>query len=654
MNWSFIGLQLLAVLGLISFSIAGLYYIRHRHSRAVAGVSAEHDAIARDKGVDGGEFLKRYIPPEHRVSVEKSTRAPLFASRPLFLLTCALVPSVVLLFAASSWYLQRETFLEVIAFDAGSLDESPVVAYQFDEQLNPYAATMTSVAAAAAPERRLVVLKASDRSDHVANAWHRLLSRADFQIETCAYNALAECAIDASTTVILSLADIDPGVTDRLTRAGVNVIAYGFPEQIVRHASSVPGLHFTKDEQASGSHLAVVGDRELTLGLDAGLNLALSPLRKGVVASSERPQAVSMFADGIAGGRTDTRLFAKAHGKARLVWMDFSVADAEWLPKESQGHFDELMAAVLRYATDQSYGSIATWPEGRRYAAYFEEDTEDGYRHALRVADLFEAAKVPLTWYVLSDLASEDRATTRRLAEVGEMACHGDNHDIMPRYDLAGQRERLARCQYVVQTITGQRPSGFRPPTEAHNTDTFSAMINVGMTHVFAENSTASQVPHFKRALETDLSLVSMPRAITDDFYLWHFLKLDGKRSTARILDERNWVRSVGSLFAFSFHTQFMDNDEHFGVISELLDEVSNDEAAWIDTVGGIASWWETRDALMNGRTVSKELLARYRPTVLEVNAAGELSARAWRSALDLAAPGLDTPATQILVSEQD
>jgi hypothetical protein len=61
--------------------------------------------------------------------------------------------------------------------------------------------------------------------------------------------------------------------------------------------------------------------------------------------------------------------------------------------------------------------------------------------------------------------------------------------------------------------------------------------VNVGMTHIFAENTTITQVPHLKQSIDHDKSLVSFPRGITDDFYLWYDLKLAKEKSIERMQD---------------------------------------------------------------------------------------------------------------------
>ncbi len=302
---------------------------------------------------------------------------------------------------------------------------------------------------------------------------------------------------------------------------------------------------------------------------------------------------------------------------------------------DEKARFDSLLAGIVRYGTEQQFSGLATWPEGRRYAAFFEEDTEDGYQNAREVSDFFGELGLPITWYVLSNLANNNRAITRELARTGEMACHGDSHDIMPRYSLEGQVERLARCMKVVAEITGQVPTGFRPPTEAHDANTLSAMANVGLTHLFAENSTVTQVPHIKRAVGHDKSIVSFPRGITDDFYLWHDLKLGKKKSIARMQDELDWIREAHSLFSFSLHTQFMDQIELFEVTKYLARTVSEDDEVYVDTVGSMADWWRFRDAVITGKPADAGLYARYAPVLLEVGEGGVLT----RSVLTSPAP---------------
>lgn len=614
MNWQFIFLQIIVFTGLISIMFAVIYYLRHRHAKAVDMYSQQD----RDDRADGGELLKRYVPPEHRRETNNA-KPSLFASRPLFYGACMLVPVMFLTFIGANYYLNRDEFLDDITLESDDLANLSDTKYKLDESLGIYADSLAKVVSNIDVSRKLIVVAGKNESDYLPQGWVTLLQSVGAQADVCYFETLSQCAIDANTTVIYPLDGAPAQLTSVLLQGGVDVLVYGFPENIANSNGIVPGLTFTQSERQPASSLAVVGDRELTLGLDAGTNLPIGRLRNDVKVSSTRPQAVSLLSDGVAGGELDTRMYAAAIDNARLVWMDFSATAGDYIQDEDKVLFDSILAGALRYATGQSYQSIATWPEGRKYAALFEEDTEDGYEHAEKVAKLFIQEDMPVTFYALSDLANQNRKLTKLLAQAGEIACHGDNHDIMTRYTLQQQVEKLARCQKVLSEITGKDVVGFRPPTEAHNLDTFSAMLNVEMEHVFTENSTSTQVPHFKTDKLTGKSLVSFPRVVTDDYYMWHYLKLNREQSLERLRNEKEWIKFAGSFFGFSFHTQFMADPHNFMVVKDLLEDFKNDDDVYINTAGKLADWWRVRHDLLSARHVPEEQIEQFKPVRLRV-----------------------------------
>ena len=614
MNWQFIFLQIVVFAGLISIMVAVIYYLRHRHAKAVDMYSEQN----QDHSADGGELLKRYVPPEHRREKYNGKKS-LFASRPIFYAACMFVPILFLSFIGSNYYINRDDFLEDIMLEAGDIESLSDTRYILDESVGVYADSLATVTSNIARERNIVVVAGQNESDYLPQGWIKIIETVGGRATVCFFETLSECDIDEQTTVVFPLAGAPPNLASVLLKSGVNVLVYGFPNDIANSQWLVPGLTFSESERQPVPNLAVVGDMELTLGLDAGTNLPVGRLRDDVKVSSSRPQAVSLLTDGVAGGDLNTRMYAAAIDNARLVWVDFSATAGDYTEGEDRVLFDSIVAGILRYATGQTYQSIASWPEGRKYAALFEEDTEDGYENAEKVARLFIEEDVPVTFYALSDLANQNRQTTKLLAKAGEIACHGDNHDIMTRYSLQQQVEKLARCQKVLGEITGQKIVGFRPPTEAHNLDTFSAMLNVDMEHVFTENSTSTQVPHFKTDKLTGKSLVSFPRVVTDDYYMWHYLKLNKKRSLERLRNEKEWIKFAGTFFGFSFHSQFMANQDNFDVIKELVQELKHDEDVYINTSATIADWWRVRHALLSNDPVPADKIARFKPMQLRV-----------------------------------
>jgi len=627
MNWGFLLMQLIALVGIISFTIVATYYIRHRHVKAASIVEQQLE----NETPQGGEFLKRYIPPEHRVDALEAPVRPFFSHKTVFYLASMLVPLFALTFIGSNYYANREVVLQDITLSDGEIASLSLQTHAFEATLNPYATTLTETLAAIPKSIRMAVFHKKGKDSGAINAWKAMFDEHNVSFGTCHQPSLSDCRFRKNSTIILSLDDIASNDVAQLAKKGYNVIAFGVPKKSSNEKTYIPGLKFVNSDSAVHTRLAVVGDSELTLGMDAGTNFEVPTPSASTRAYSERPQAIGMFSDGIAGGDIQTRVFAtriesRYSEQSRIVWMDFTVDHRLYMGGEDKSGFNKLLAGIVRYATEQSYNALATWPNGHQYAAFFEEDTEDGYENARPVSDYFESINVPLTWYVLSDLANDHRALTRKLAKTGEIACHGDNHDIMTRYTMEEQAERLARCMKVVLEITGETPSGFRPPTEVHNTDTFSAMLNVGMTHLFAENTTKTQVPHFKRSSNGTQSLVSIPRAITDDYYLWNELKLNREKSLERMTDELQWIGTARSLFGFSFHTQFMSNPSYFAVVRELAAKISEDNDVYLNTVGDLTQWWRFRDDLINNQVTDDSGYAKYKPVLLSVDDKGALN----------------------------
>jgi len=274
------------------------------------------------------------------------------------------------------------------------------------------------------------------------------------------------------------------------------------------------------------------------------------------------PQAVSIGHVFNAGGEKETRLFAKTMGSGRFVWMDFVPDPIYNGPEVNTIHLNALMASIFRYLSRQTYSAIAMWPQAKIFAALIEEDTEDEYKNAEAVIELVQRKAYPISWFVLSNEALKHRRLTRGMAEVGEIACHGDNHGAFTKSSQHDQLIRIARCQKVLKEITGVKPLAFRPPREEYNSFTVDAIVNNEMTHYIANNSPDRAVPEIQVSLVNGKSLVSIPRMVSDDFEMWYARKLNQAASINLVDDEVNWMSHIGGLYMYSFHTQYMGRSE--------------------------------------------------------------------------------------------
>jgi peptidoglycan/xylan/chitin deacetylase (PgdA/CDA1 family) len=414
---------------------------------------------------------------------------------------------------------------------------------------------------------------------------------------------------------------------------GLSVILYDAPKQVAslnKHSQySLYGMQFRRFTDNSYSKLALVGDQELSLGFDAGSIIDVNRLSRHYTVHSLYPQAVAIDSANRSGGTLLTRLYAQTVAKGRFVWMDFSPNTGDHAHDLAQEKFEGVVASIFRYLSKKPYQAVAMWPEGKRFAALLEEDTEDKFHYADRVHRFFIENNYPITWYILSNEAQINRALTRDLAVSGEVACHGDNHRPFTLSDMQEQHKRIARCQKVLLELTGKKVASFRPPEEKFVDETLDAMTNNDITHFIAQYGVDRFVPIIMTSTVTGKQLVSLPRMATDDFELWHRLKMKTQVSKKLTLQEINYVEALSGLYIFSFHTQFMGDDDNFSVVKDIAHHI-NKKDAYFQTTSMISEWWKVRTRLIAGKAIKEEEIQLFKPVLLRVNTDGKLVSSAY------------------------
>ena len=637
MNWHLVGILFLVLVITLIISATVVLYIRHWAGREAAS-NAQQPAHE-------GHYFIRYLPPglqptEHMVyqgqpqARRNSRLSRLFLQR-LFssLLVLGLTGAL-----ASATYLNRDKLASPIDLTEQELKAISISSHRWKTQ-ETQALPVLQQQLLYFKARGLVLVSDKDTTpwpqsgqrviQMAERQWHTFAEKHQLKTVSCSWSELVKCRQQHPDWLYVIL----PGhwykdSMNELLTAGSKVLLYGPPRQIFAEetaAYEIEGLSFSHTSQPNPPDMALVADRELTLGFDAGLVLELKSAFADYHADSAKPQAISITSEHLAGGAARTRLFARSTGdQGRLVWMDFSPNGEDHANELNQPHFKATLASVFRYLQATPYASWANWPAGAPFAALMEEDTEDQFANAERVAEFFKERNYPITWYMLSNVAQKHRALTRQLAATGEVACHGDNHQNFARNDIQTQHVRIARCKKVLEAITGKPVLSFRPPEEQHNTDTLSAILNNQMTHFMAKRSGDRFAPTVYVSRDNQQSLISIPRMNTDDYLLWDEYDLTEADSISLLEGETDWIRGVGGLLAFSFHTQYMGEDQYFNTVKALADYISASQA-YFATASDLADWWRLRLRLLQNETVSDEEIRKFQPVRLSVNSHGEL-----------------------------
>lgn len=629
-----IGLAMVLLLALMIFTVtvtALMFYVRHWAAR-----QARHDASLI---VTEGRFVKRYIPPllrpkydeQRAVHTQRTLIGPRSMARVMNLLIAGLLVAVV----ASALAVNRYRLMAPIDLTQTELRELRTVQASWSAlpeiglpQMEQRAALLRKrgVALVASREDEGRLIQGQPLTAMAKKHWQQFFLRWDIPYRICDWYGLAACMGDRIGIVMPGAWDFTQ-LEQRLS-SGADFILYGPPVSVLtkHHPIQWQGLIFEPySNDAETRYLTLRGDQLLTLGFDAGTIIFVDRAFKGYRVFSDTPQAIGIDTDRTLGGVVDTRLYAGQVGKGRLVWLDFAPDQLSQPDTVNVRHHEALSAAVFRYLLGESYSSWAMWPDGKRFAGVISEDSEDKFHYAEEIAQMVDNDDFPITWFILSNEAQLNRSLTQRMAEVGEVACHGDSHVPFPLGNLLNQTERLARCRKVIETITGHTPKGFRPPEEKYNGDTINAVASIEMSYYMAENNMDRLVPVIYQENGGTRELVSLPRMGSDDYEMWHTLKLNGTESLQLAEDELAWVSIVGGFLPFSFHTQYMNKKENIAVV-EYYGRRFRQPDCYFATAGQIAEWWRVRTSLMNGTPVAEGVLLKYRPVRLQVDAQGQLT----------------------------
>lgn len=584
-----------------------------------------------------GEYFKRYVPDNLRAKYEH--KKPLFwnlsgGSRVIVAKAASaatLILAAVIVFYSLAKNL--DIFLSPIDLSHEEIQKLDYTRHQWARSIDKKLPRLSDQLAAISDRGFILpgslddaqwLFKGRNIRRESIEQWSNFAKIHDFNKLNCEWERLPSCQKAHPNWFILAL----PGywnlpALDTALRQGANVIVYGPPAQIDTNIGGLDwqGISFLKAETDKSDEIILRGDKLLTLNFDAGLIISALTTFNGYLVHANNAQAVLNDDSYEVEESRGTRLYAKAVGAGRLVWLDFPPDAMDHDSKVNVTHLNAVVASIFRFFSRKPYSSIATWPEGKPFAAIVDEDTEDEFANASLAAKL----DYPISWYMLSNLALKNRDVARELSRHGEVACHGDHHGPFIESSSREQVIRIARCKKVLKAITGVEPKAFRPPEEKFNPATIDAIANNDMDHFIAVNSSDRSVPELRVSLTNGRSLISIPRSINDDYEMWHVRDLNYLDSVKLMDEEAAWSKYIGGVHMFSFHTQYIDVPDNLKALKHLCEKlVAHD--AYFKTSQEISDWWRIRKKLVEGKEVSSASLKKYRPMLFSVNEKGELT----------------------------
>lgn len=616
--------QLIVLLGIIVLCFVGVYYVRYTYKKNNTE-SKTHNFVRNVSPEEIKSILQGKSSSIQNVSPDAIKNKSNSIS--LAFVFALLLPLVVVLSAIPQFWHNWVTLDDKLLEDIQEKKEKKIKAFS-KASVQPLENNYSPVEFNT--DRKAIIIHHSGDNWPIADIYkfQSFLLSKGIAAEICSKTNKVSCLAETQKYLIVSdVAYINESEIKALLSYGHNILTFGTPRLSNAKQVSMLGLQFYQSDPPTNNALVLVNDVELTLGVDSDSVFFIDRLDNNYRAISSNPQALSIRSSGIAGGDINARMHSEAHNGSRFVWLDFLPMNVE----TQDSRFDHLTDNIMRYVLGEQYRSVATWPDGKKVIAFLEQDTEDRFESSGRVVDYFNYHNLPITWFVLSDLAEKNQYLTQKLMVESEMACHGDNHDVVIRLGYFDQLNKLRACQKSIKAITDINVTGYRPPTEAYNINTLKALAAAEFSYIYARFDGASGLPRVWKI--GDEKLAQIPRINSDDFYLWFKKNLDTQGSVKLLEDELRWIEQLGGLFGFSFHSQFMADDEYFEVVKVLANYLKNNSKVYLTTVGEVAEWWLFRNEILFLKDWRASSLtpdqarkaAKYRPVLLEVNKRGKL-----------------------------
>jgi peptidoglycan/xylan/chitin deacetylase (PgdA/CDA1 family) len=292
----------------------------------------------------------------------------------------------------------------------------------------------------------------------------------------------------------------------------------------------------------------------------------------------------------------DGALAHSSYRGARVAYWGFELRNAVPRPW-SRAVMGLLVRNSVAWTAKIALSSVEPWPNDHRAAATLTQDVEDQFTNARYAADSLDAAGIPGTFFLVSDLARRNTRVARRLFKTGEIGTHTDNHRLLGGTSHERQFARLDVTQRDLAEIVGEKIQGLRPPEEQFDTVTMRAWLGAGGSYIMGANDSRCVAPELL-SVGRD-TLVMLPRTGHDDFeMLAPGRSRDPVRTTALMRSEFGWIRSLGGLYALSYHSQLLSRPEHLPALGAIARTVASDTTIWVATAGDISRWWLSRSQL--------------------------------------------------------
>jgi len=280
-------------------------------------------------------------------------------------------------------------------------------------------------------------------------------------------------------------------------------------------------------------------------------------------------------------------------GKGRISWIGFPPAWINEDPENEEGGL-RWISGLIRWVQGEAPLAVAeAWPGRAGAAVLLEQDTEMDFGNAAGVLDLLERRGLPATFSCVSNLAEKEPELVRRMARLGEVASHTDDHRALTGKGYGTQKKHLTASARSLRKLSGSKVSGFRPPEEKFDQETLRAMKTAGYDYLFGASDAPWAQP---RLIDVGggTAILRIPRLTPDDYQFLEARPVPEDSIPALFLAALDRVRLYRGVDLVSIHTHLLGRPVLQPHLEAFLDSLST-RPVWAATGGELADWWRRR-----------------------------------------------------------
>jgi len=258
-------------------------------------------------------------------------------------------------------------------------------------------------------------------------------------------------------------------------------------------------------------------------------------------------------------------------GKQKGKWVYFSFPSYVFMGQNSKD-FKKIFFSMLQYLKDDFVVNVYPYIDTKN-AIFVSQDTEYKFETLEDFSELSQKNHFPVTAFCVAKIAQEHKEMMQRIAKNNylEIGSHSYTHKKIVGMDESVYERETSGSKQLLETITGKRVIGFRPPREEIDNKMIENLASGGFKYIF-NKSKNRLYPSFV----SNVMLIS--RHGTDDYSYFVDLDWNATKILNAIEKQSDVVTSLNGIFTLSLHSHLMSYGTNIQIEDRFYRYINSDK----------------------------------------------------------------------------